>query len=174
MRSLSRPRVSNDHPQVESLFKTTTYSAGSPDRFTDFAHAEPWCAAFVTYDNTMHKHSGIAYCTPAMVYGGDAPAVLAQRHRTMTRPFALTPARFVRGAPRTATLPTTVSIHPIAEHHAAAINSAAVSLQRFVGRPRDHLRKLPVASTVIETPRSPPRFSSHAQQGRAEQPGEPD
>ena len=123
VRSLSRPRVSNDHPYVESLFTTTTYIAGYPDRFTDFAHAEPWCTAFFTYDNTMHKHSGIASCTPAMVYGGDASAVLAQRHRTMTRAFGLTPARFVRGAPRTATLPTTVSIHPIAEHHAAAINT---------------------------------------------------
>ena len=41
----------------------------------------------------------------------------------MTRAFALTPARFVRSAPRTATLPTTVSIHPLAEHHAAAINT---------------------------------------------------
>ena len=123
VRSRSRPRVNNDHPHVESLFKTTTYSAGYPDRFTDFAHAEQWCAAFFTYDNTMHTHSWIASCTPAMVYGGDAPAVLAQRHRTMTRAFALTPARFVRGAPRTATLPTTVSIHPIAEDHAAAINT---------------------------------------------------
>ncbi len=115
--SRGRPPGAVDAPRADAR------GAGYPDPFTDFAHAEPWCAAFFTYDNTMHKHSGIAYCTPAMVYGGDAPAVLAQRHRTMTRAFALTPARGVRGAPRTATLPTTVSIHPLAEHHAAAINT---------------------------------------------------
>ena len=113
----------NRNPHVESLFKTTKCSVGYPDRFTDFAHAEQWCAAFFTYYNTMHKHSGIASCTPAVVSGGDASAVLAQRHRTMTRAFLLTPARFVRGVPRTVTLPTTVSINPIAEHHAAAINT---------------------------------------------------
>ena len=40
VRSLSRPRVSNDNPFSESQFKTTKYSPTYPERFDDFAHAE--------------------------------------------------------------------------------------------------------------------------------------
>lgn len=123
VRSLSRPRVSNDNPHVESLFKTTKYSAGYPDRFTDFAHAEQWCTDFFTYYNTQHRHSGIAYCTPAMVHGGNAPAVLTQRHRTMERAYAQYPERFVHGAPTPSTLPAAVSINPMAEQQTAVVHT---------------------------------------------------
>ena len=123
VRSLSRPRVSNDNPHVESLFKTTKYIAGYPDRFTDFAHAEQWCTAFFTYYNTQHRHSGIAYCTPAMVHGGNAPAVLTQRHRTMERAYAQYPERFVHGAPTPSTLPAAVSINPMAEQQTAVVHT---------------------------------------------------
>jgi putative transposase len=72
--------VSNDTPFSEALFKTTKYAAGYPDRFTDVAHAEQWCHAFFTHDTTAHRHSSLAYGTPAMVYGGTAPAILTKRH----------------------------------------------------------------------------------------------
>lgn len=121
VRSLSRPRVSNDNPFSEALFKTTKYAAGYPDRFTDFAHAEQWCHAFFTHYNTAHRHSSLAYCTPAMVHGGAAPAILTKRHDTMRTAYAQHPARFVRGAPTLRALPVAVSLNPIAEEHAAVV-----------------------------------------------------
>lgn len=121
VRSLSRPRVSNDNPFSESLFKTVKYTAGYPDRFVDFAHAEAWCTAFFTAYNTQHKHSGLAYCTPATVFHGQAADQLAQRHRTMTHAYRQHPERFVRGVPTRDVLPPVVTLNPIAEDHAAAI-----------------------------------------------------
>jgi putative transposase len=70
IRSLSRPRVSNDNPYSESQFKTTKYWADYPERFEGFRHANSWCAAFFPKYNFEHRHSGIAYlprqrCTSA-------------------------------------------------------------------------------------------------------------
>lgn len=90
-------------------------------------HAEQWCTDFFTYDNTQHRHSGIAYCTPAMVHGGNAPAVLTQRHRTMERAFTQYPERFVHGAPTPSTLPAAVSINPRAEQQTAVVELSKVA-----------------------------------------------
>ena len=46
VQSLSRPRVSNDNPHSESLFKTTKYTPTYPGRFDSFADAERWCTTF--------------------------------------------------------------------------------------------------------------------------------
>lgn len=121
VRSLSRPRVSNDNPYSESLFKTAKYTAGYPDRFTNFAHAQDWCTVFFTHYNTQHRHSGLASCTPTSVFHGTATAVLDQRYVTMTRAYAQHPERFVSGAPIRQILPPVVTINPIAEDQAAAI-----------------------------------------------------
>lgn len=40
--SFSRPRVSNDNPFSESLFKTLKYVPGYPGRFNDMQHARDW------------------------------------------------------------------------------------------------------------------------------------
>jgi transposase InsO family protein len=45
--SFSRPRVSNDNPYIESLFKTMKYTAGYPGRFKSLGHAREWTADFV-------------------------------------------------------------------------------------------------------------------------------
>jgi len=83
VRSLSRPRVSNDNPYSEWLFKTTKYSPTYPDRFDDFAHAQAWCVAFFQQYNHAHHHEGVAWLTPAHVHGGHAPDALAQRQHVM-------------------------------------------------------------------------------------------
>ncbi len=115
------PRVSVNAPPAGGAVKATTCAAGHPDRFPDLAHADQWCHAFCTHDNTAHRHSSLAYCTPAMVHGGTAPAILTKRHDTMRTASAQHPARFVRGAPTPCALPAAVSLNPIAEEHAAVV-----------------------------------------------------
>ena len=111
VRSLSRPRVSNDNPHSESLFKTTKYAPTYPSRFEHFAHAERWCTDFFQYYNHEHRHSGIAYLTPTVVHHGAAPALLVQRDVTLRAAYHHHPERFVHGIPKPSTLPTEVCIN---------------------------------------------------------------
>ena len=107
----TRPRVSNDNAFSESQFKTTKYSPTYPERFDDFAHAEAWCTTFFHHYNEEHRHSGLAFLTPATVHHGDPAAVLAQRQATMDRAYQQHPGRFVHGPPRIPSLPDAVWIN---------------------------------------------------------------
>ena len=118
VRSLSRPRVSNDNPYSESLFKTTKYAPTYPDRFASYGHATAWCAPFFRDYNHEHKHEGIAWLTPATVHGGHAPRVLAQRQRVMDVAYQQHPERFVNGPPRVPRLPREVWINQAADQTA--------------------------------------------------------
>lgn len=111
VRSLSRPRVSNDNPHSESLFKTTKYASTYPGRFAHYAHAQQWCTDFFHHYNNEHRHSGIAYLTPAVVHAGQAPAHLAQRDGRLRAAYQQHPERFVKGAPKPSRLPTEVCIN---------------------------------------------------------------
>lgn len=66
--SYSRPRVSDDNPYSESLFKTVKYCLDFPQRFQDLQHARDYMAAFFTDYNTNHRHSGLNYYTPDTVH----------------------------------------------------------------------------------------------------------
>jgi len=69
--SYSRPRVSNDNPYAESLFRTAKYRPEFPSRgFADMEQARTWAAAFVHWYNQEHRHSGIGYVTPAQRHEG--------------------------------------------------------------------------------------------------------
>jgi putative transposase len=112
-RSFSRPRVSNDNPFSESQFRTMKYCPEFPDRFDGgFDHAREFCHDFFFRYNQEHRHSGIAYLTPADVHYGRADEVLAQRQLVMDRAFARNPQRFVAGPPKLPILPKAVWINP--------------------------------------------------------------
>jgi hypothetical protein len=65
LRSFSRPRVSNDNPYSESLFRTVKYRPDHPRRpFTSKDEAGEWVAAFLDWYNHRHRHSGIKFVTP--------------------------------------------------------------------------------------------------------------
>ncbi len=67
--SYSRPRVSDDDPYAEALFRTARYRRVFPDKgFPDLDAARDWASHFVHWYNHEHRHSGIKYVT------------LAQRH----------------------------------------------------------------------------------------------
>lgn len=79
--SFSRPRVSNDNPFSESLFRTLKYRPEYPAQpFVDLAAARAWVSAFVRWYNTTHLHSGIRFVTPADRHAGRDVALLAARH----------------------------------------------------------------------------------------------
>jgi putative transposase len=76
--SFSRPRVSNDNPYSESLFKTLKYCPKYPDRFKDIAEAKSWMIEFVDWYNN-HPHSGIKFVTPKERHQGLDIDILEKR-----------------------------------------------------------------------------------------------
>lgn len=63
--SFSRPRVSDDNPFSESLFKTLKYCPQYPSQpFESIESAKQWVEQFVSWYNCEHLHSGIKFVTP--------------------------------------------------------------------------------------------------------------
>ncbi|GHU15747.1 transposase [Betaproteobacteria bacterium] len=79
--SYSRPRVSDDNPFVESLFKTARYRPRIPG-FDNLEKARAWANDFARWYNCEHRHSGIRYVTPEQRHSGADRAILAARHQT--------------------------------------------------------------------------------------------
>ena len=92
--SFSRPRVSDDNPYSESLFKTLKYTGGYPKYFNDIEHARKWVETFVEWYNTKHKHSGINYVTPDQRYNGLDIAILKKRNKTYAEAKNKNPLRW--------------------------------------------------------------------------------
>jgi len=78
--SFSRPRVSDDNPFSEALFKTMKYVPEYPrGAFASLAAAIAWVTAFVAWYNHEHLHSGIGFIAPADRHDGRSDEILAQR-----------------------------------------------------------------------------------------------
>ena len=72
--SFSRPRVSDDNPYSESLFKTLKYCPKYPSKpFSSIEGAMKWVSEFVDWYNNHHLHSGIKFVTPASKHVFDLP-----------------------------------------------------------------------------------------------------
>lgn len=67
--SFSRPRISNDNPQMESLFHTMKGVPYYPHHFDDIDHATDWVERFTQYYN-HRPHSSIHGYTPHSVLDG--------------------------------------------------------------------------------------------------------
>ncbi|MDE0779073.1 MAG: IS3 family transposase [Nocardioides sp.] len=109
-RSFSRPRVSNDNPFSESLFKTIKYDLDHPDRFDSIDHARQWTSDFLHRYATEHHHSALGYYTPEQVFTGTAARVKAARQQTLDWAAALHPRRY-SAPPKAPALPTTTGIN---------------------------------------------------------------
>lgn len=69
--SNSRPRVSNDNPYAESVFKTLKYRPNyQPKGFDSLIKARVWVQKFVNWYNNEHKHSGINFLSPTDRHNG--------------------------------------------------------------------------------------------------------
>jgi len=80
--SHSRPRVSNDNPYSEALFRTLKYCPQWPsDGFKLIDNARQWMNDFTHWYNKIHRHSKIKFVTPAERHQGLDPEILLQRDR---------------------------------------------------------------------------------------------
>ena len=93
--SYSRPRVSNDNPYSESLFKTVKYHYTFPeDPFTDLSEARIWVEKFVHWYNDEHQHSAIKFVTPNQRHNGLDSTILESRKKVIEQARKSHPERW--------------------------------------------------------------------------------
>lgn len=110
--SFSRPRVSDDNPFPEALFRTMKYRPSYPGRpFATVDDARTWVTGFVAWYNTDHQHSGIRFVTPDERHDGREAAILGHRHRVYLAARAHRPGRWSRHT-RNWTPVVTVRLNP--------------------------------------------------------------
>ena len=113
--SFSRPRVSNDNPYSESLFKTMKYRPLFPDGgFKDINRAREWVASFVYWYNHQHLHSGINFITPYQRHYRLGTDIMEKRTETYKKAKAKNPERW-SGDIGDWTLPEYVTLNPMDE-----------------------------------------------------------
>lgn len=111
--SNSRPRVSNDNPYAESLFKTLKYRPNyQPKGFESLQAAREWVALFVNWYNYEHHHSGISFLTPDQMRSGKGPEILDNRHQVYEAAKAAHPERWNGRDTRSWEMPERVYLNP--------------------------------------------------------------
>ena len=92
--SCSRPRVSNDNPFSEALFRTCKCRPDWPTKgFATKADAQAWVKSFANWYNGEHLHSAIRFVTPTARHGGHDRATLANRAGLYANARAQNPER---------------------------------------------------------------------------------
>jgi hypothetical protein len=95
MPSFSRPRVSDDNPYSESLFRTMKYRPEYPSQpFTTVGAAQRWVDDFVLWYNTRHLHSAIRFISPDDRHYGREDEILAHRQQVYEKARKENPARW--------------------------------------------------------------------------------
>lgn len=93
--SRGRPRVSNDNPYSESLFRTLKYCPQWPEHgFASLETARTWVHDFIAWYNNQHRHSRIRFVTPAQRHRGDDKGILTKRHAVYEAAKARRPERW--------------------------------------------------------------------------------
>jgi putative transposase len=93
--SYSRPRVSNDNPFSEALFRTCKYRPDWPTKgFVTKADAQAWVKSFASWYNREHLHSAIRFVTPDARHTGHDRATLASRATLYANARAQKPERW--------------------------------------------------------------------------------
>jgi putative transposase len=125
-RSHSRPRVSNDNPYSESLFKTLKYGPEFPERFGSLSDARQFMDTFTNWYNHEHRHTGIGLHTPADVHFGLATDKAAERRCVLADARARHPHRFgTTHAPKILDLPDTTWINRPAQNNTQETDTTA-------------------------------------------------
>lgn len=95
--SFSRPRVSDDNPFPEALFRTLKYRPDYPEQaFADLDEARAWVEQFVRWYNHEHQHSGIRFLTPHQRHSGQDLEILRHRHAVYQAARRRHPGRWSR------------------------------------------------------------------------------
>jgi transposase InsO family protein len=110
--SFSRPRVSDDNPFSEALFRTLKYVPSYPRKpFASVDAAWAWVERFVSWYNNEHHHSAIGFVTPAQRHQGDDVPVLRARRVVYEAARAAHPERW-SGSTRAWDAPALVALNP--------------------------------------------------------------
>lgn len=114
--SNSRPRVSNDNPYAESIFKTLKYRPNyQPKGFASIEDAREWVELFVKWYRCEHHHSGICFLCPADLHEGRGQGMLEKRREVYELAKERHPERWNGRATRNWTLPEVVYLNPANE-----------------------------------------------------------
>jgi putative transposase len=125
-RSHSRPRVSNDNPYSEALFKTLKYGPEFPERFGSLSDARQFMNTFTNWYNHEHRHTGIGLHTPADVHYGLATDKAADRSSVLADARSRHPHRFGTSAvPKILHLPDTAWINRPAQNNTQETDTTA-------------------------------------------------
>lgn len=93
--SHSRPRVSNDNPYSESLFRTMKYCPRWPSEgFKDLPTVRDWVNTFTVWYNEEHCHSRIGFVTPSQRHRGMDIDILEKRKLVYARAKEKNPSRW--------------------------------------------------------------------------------
>ena len=93
--SYSRPRVSNDNPFSEALFRTCKYRPDWPrSGFASRHDAQSWVNVFVHWYNEEHRHSAIHFVTPSSRHAGRDGETLHKRDLLYAAAKASNPRRW--------------------------------------------------------------------------------
>jgi putative transposase len=93
--SYSRPRVSNDNPFSEALFRTCKYRPEWRIKgFATKADAQTWVQTFAGWYNSEHLHSAIRFVTPNARHAGHDHATLTNRANLYANARAQNPQRW--------------------------------------------------------------------------------
>lgn len=96
--SYGRPRVSDDNPYSESLFRTLKYRPQYPRLpFGSLEEARRWVADFKDWYNTEHRHSGIKFVTPEERHMGLQEVIMAKRQKVYEEARRRNPKRWSKG-----------------------------------------------------------------------------
>ncbi|WP_420831644.1 IS3 family transposase [Bathymodiolus japonicus methanotrophic gill symbiont] len=110
--SYSRPRVSNDNPYSEALFRTVKYCPDWPGSgFDSLDEAREWVGNFVEWYNNEHRHSKIKFVTPAEQHEGKDKNILEMRDKLYLQKKKEKPSRW-SGSTRNWDATGPVSLNP--------------------------------------------------------------
>jgi len=115
IKSLSRPRVSNDNPFSEAQFSTIKGCPTYPGRFGSIQDSRLWGRNLFPWYNDEHKHSGIGYYTAQSVHYGRAREFYELRKQTLLKAYEAHSERFVNKIPKPHGVPQKVWINPPAQ-----------------------------------------------------------
>jgi len=115
--SFSRPRVSNDNPYSESLFKTVKYHYSYPENpFSSLKEARIWVEKFVLWYNDEHQHSAIKFVTPNQRHNGLDKVILENRKKVIEQAKKEHPERWNGRKTRNLEPINVVYLNPSKEH----------------------------------------------------------
>ena len=115
-RSYSRPRVSNDNPYSESMFRTLKYRPEYPEKgFETIEIARAWVIRLVHWYNHEHLHSGINFVTPNQCHTGVYVNVLNRRKEVYEQAKLKHPERWSKST-RDWSPHQSVALNPVSEH----------------------------------------------------------